>query len=177
MDLGNALYHMITGRSARTEVNGFAGALKYVSGRYGSKAAAARALGVAPSTFRGWLSGRRPKADRAAGITGMAQRMQRRARLPKNREKRIRGMDPATVTMVAKYDYDDREQFREVPIGRYLNHTLGDRLIDAYLDGAGTTELAEIFHDGISEAPFYERTFDPSNPDDEDGWDIRSIRW
>lgn len=176
MDIGQALFRHIAGSSPRRAVNDFSTAISFVAGQHKSKAAAARALGVAPSTFRRWLGGAKPKPERAAGIISAAKGMQRRARLSPGREKRLR-RGGGNITVLAKYDYDQTEQFREIAMYRYLDADVGDHLVDAYLEGAGPDTLAEIFHESISDAPFYENTFDPNRGEDVDGWDVREVSW
>jgi len=180
VDLGEAIYREITGgRSPRTEISTFGGAIEYLLGAAGGIAArAARLAGVPPSTFRGWMGGRQPKADRAGEVVRAALRQQRRDRLPRGRERRMRrpgALDE--VKIVGRLTYDSApEPDRDVDLGAYLDE-VQDEILDAYLDGASTGELAAIMHEGIGGAPFYEQTFDPDaaghfswDIDDLDGW-------
>lgn len=175
MDLGSALYREITGRSPASEITTFQRALDYLIGGK-SVSAAARDLGVARSTLRGWIAGRTPRGGRRQDIVDRASREQRRARLPRRREQRMRDNGLSGLTVIARYQYDSGpvENFREVDLGQYLAD-VADQLLDAYLDGAPVEDLAEIFHEAIHDSPFYEKTFDPTL-DDEIGWDIRDIR-
>lgn len=176
MDPGEALYQHITdGRSSATEIRTFGQAVKYLVRRYGSASNAARAAGVPPSSFRHWATGKRtPPSERAGDITDLAQAMQRRGRLSKGREHRLREPD-TDFKMVGRLTYDSQpEPDREISLGNYLEDGVGDRLVDAYLDGASPDELAEILHEAIYDAPFYEETFDPYGSGHL-AWDIDSI--
>lgn len=175
MELGEALYREITnGRSPYTEVATFGGAVEYfLTSAGGIAAAAARAAGVPASTFRGWMRGRQPKTGNAAGMVGAAIRAQRRERLPRGREKRLRrpgALDDAKIVGGLTYG-STPEPDRDIDLGAYLDE-VQDALIDAYLDGEPIEVLAEIFHDGITGAPFYEQTFEPGA---EMGWDISDL--
>lgn len=177
MDLGEAIYREITSRSPHTEVTSFGGAIDWLLDAAGGKAAgAARMIGVPASTFRGWMRGREPRADRAGGVFAAALRAQRRARLPRGREHRMRRANAlAGVKIVGGLHYGsgEPEPDRDVALGSYLDEVQG-AVLDAYLDGAPLQELAEIFHDGINGAQFYEDTFDP-DPDNPMGWEIYDL--
>jgi len=160
VDLGEALYREITGRSPYTEVSSVGAAIEYLLVKGGSAAAGARLAGVAASTFRGWLKGRQPKNP--GGIVSTAQRAQRRDRLPKGRERRMRAPGALSgVKIVGGLTYGSTpDPDREFDIGPYMDDAQND-ILDAYLAGASLDDLAEIFHDAISGAPFYENVFDP----------------
>lgn len=178
MDLGEAIYREITGgRSPHTEVRGgWSAAVEYLVGEAGSARAAARELGVSESTFRGWRHGRTPR-DGGDYVLDAARRMQRRARLRPGREARLRKPGAlGDAKLVGRLSYDGApEPDRDVEIGDYLDEVQND-LVDAYLDGAGLDELAEIFTDGVSGAPFYEDTLTGEGDhftwdfDELDGW-------
>lgn len=172
MDLGTALYKAISGRQPRTEVHDFPGALKWLSGRYGTKTEAARALGVPRSTFTRWLGGSKPKAGRGDTITEMVRGMQRRVRLSPGRERRLRAAPARDFQITGTIRYSSIEEDREVGIGRYLDPSVPNDLVTAFLDGASPDELAEIFHEGILDDGFYYDTFDPHG---NDNWDIREV--
>lgn len=163
MDLGEALYEEITGRSPHSEIHTFGKAIQYLVTRAGSASAAARVVGVAPSTFRHWISsGRRPSAERAGFITELAMLQQRRDRLPKGRERRMRRPGALDHVKVNVYIIiSDKPEERTFAIGDYLREGVQDDLLDAYLDGANTDELAEMFADAIEDSDFYAEAFDP----------------
>lgn len=164
--------------SPHSEIASFGAAIEYLLGAAGGVASRAAGLaGVPPSTFRGWLHGRQPKAERAGQMFTAALRAQRRARLPKGRERRLRNSDMSGVTVMGTFRYAGGGSMRgaedrEVDLGSYMDN-VADDLVDAFLDGASTDELAAIFHEGINDGGFYEQTFDPGNPDG--GWDIDDI--
>jgi hypothetical protein len=177
VDPGEAIYqHITNGKPSSSEVRSFGDAIRYLVGEFGSASNAGRAAGVAPSSFRHWASGKRkPSRDKQDEIFDLAQAMQRRARLSRKRERKLR--QPVTgFKMVGRLTYDSTpEPDRDVTLGPYLDDNVGDRLVDAYLDGASTDELAEILAESIADAPFYEETFDPYNDDQHLRWDIDSI--
>lgn len=179
MDLGEAVYREITGgRSPHTEINTFGGAVEYLLIAAGGVAArAARLVGVPASTFRGWIRGRQPKAERAGAFVAAAQRQQRRDRLPRGRERRLRRnrLDGVRVTGTYLYAAGGPAAYatdRDIGLGRYLDDVT-DELLDAYLDGAEPSQLGEILAEAINDRGFYEQTFDPDNP--AGGWDISSF--
>ena len=182
MDLGDAIYREITGgRSPRTEIGTFGGAVEYLLGKAGGVAStAARLAGVPASTFRGWLRGRQPKAGRAGDVVRAASAAERRDRLSRGRERRLRAPGAlSTLKVIGTYGYDKGKGFtpaggqREAAVGYYMDE-VQDALVDAYLAGASTDELAEIFADAITDRGFYAETFERDNPDGH-AWDIEDI--
>jgi len=170
VDLGEALYREITGRSPRTEIGTWGDAIGYLLGKGGGvAAAAARLAGVPATTFRGWMRGRLPRSDRAGAVVQTALQAQRRDRLPKGREARLRAIDPEEIELQAAYDYDGTT--RTVAIGQYLADTVIDDLLDAYLAGDDLPALGETFALAIGGSPFYERTFLA------DEWTVHDVRW
>jgi len=176
--LGEALYREITnGRSPYTEVSTVPGALRVLAADAGSMRALARSLDIAPSTLRGWFKGRTPRDDRS-GLVQEAVAAQRRQRLPKGRERRMRARGLREVKVTGTYTYDGTgrgaDEDREVDLGPYLDD-VADELLDAYLDGADLDELEETFIDAISDGGgngWYARTFQAGgwDIDDLDGW-------
>ena len=169
MDLGEAIYREITGRSPRTEVNTFGGAIEYLLSRAGGVASvAARLAGVPASTFRGWMRGRQPKAGRAGDVVSAAGLVERRARLPRGRERRMRRPGALSgLVLVGAYKYDGPAR-RRAEIGRYLDEVQDD-LLDAYLEGSPEEDLAEILREAIMGAPFYRESLAG------EAWDIDGL--
>lgn len=188
MDLGEAVYREITGRSPYTEIDTWVGALEYLLTRGGGVASkAARLAGVPASTFRGWLRGRQPKPERAGGVFGEVSLIERRARLPLKRERRMRRPGALHNAKISgTYGYQTSTGFtpssagwtggggRDANIGPYMVDGTQDDVLDAYLEGASLDELAELFADGIGDNGWYARTFNPDSTDS-DGWDIDSL--
>src|SRR5262245_27784913 len=145
MDIGEALYrHITNGRSPNTEVTSFGAAVDWLVAKYGSASAAGRAVGVAPSTFRHWVNGRQPSGDRAYDVTAQVRADQRRSRLSRKRESRLRG--PGAMEFLefdAEYTYDASN--RTVQIGLYVDDDCPNAVIDAFLAGADTYELQATF--------------------------------
>lgn len=185
--LGEALYDRITnGRSPRTEPATLGAALAVIVGNAGSVAGAARMMGVPRRTFRDWISkGYAGKPTGAGGtrngeVIRAALRIERRARLPRGRERRLRNTPPSSVTIDGTYEYRGRGGAREekryaVAVGDYMRPgTLGD-VLDAFLDGASLDELGDTFAAGIDDPHgFYSDTLDSGH---EHGWDVDEVNW
>lgn len=174
MDMGEAIYREITGgRSPRTEDRDFSDSLDYLVGAFGSASAAARALGVPPSSMRHWVSsGRMPKGPRAGIVTTAARQLERQIRLSEKREKRLRTKGFVALTVKCVIVVSDDDESRDLNLGPYLDDGLEDDLLDAYLAGASIEDLGEMFHQGISGSDFYSDVFDPHGPYDLDVKDI-----
>lgn len=177
MDLGEAIYREITGRSPHTEVTGFQGALNYLVSRFGSASAAAKASGFPPSSFRHWVSsGRVPGSEKRSDVIDAALLQQRRDRLPRGREARMRAPGALDdVRMVGSLTYDSApEPERDVDLGSYMDE-VQNQVLDAYLDGASLDELADIWIEGVNDH-FYHDTLAETDPhlswdiDGLDGW-------
>jgi len=178
VSLGEAIYREITnGRSPYTEVRSIPGALAVLAAEAGSMRALARSLDIAPSTLRGWSKGRVPREEQSE-LLAEARQAQRRSRLPKGRERRMRNRGLREVKVTGTYTYDGAgrgaDEDREVDLGPYLDD-VAEELLDAYLDGADLDELEETFIDAISDGGgngWYARTFQAGgwDIDDLDGW-------
>jgi len=158
-DLGTALWAAISSSGAADQVGTFGEAVDYLVGQYGSASAAGRAIGVPQSTFRHWVAGRQPRGHRAGGVVAAARRDQ------------ARPLPAAGVKMTGRHLYGGTrpEQDRSIDVGRYLDDNVPEDLLDAYRDGATPDQLAEIFVEGISGAPFYTDSLG------KDHWDLDSI--
>lgn len=126
---------------------------------FGSVSKAARELGVPRSTLRGWLAGREPKR----GADWFSGRLLRAAR-PTAVADRIRDLPATGVRIHGTFRYDGGGSMkgaedRDVPIGEYLAPYVLADLADAYVEGAGPEQLAEIFADNIIDGGFYSQTF------------------
>lgn len=163
VDLGEALYREIAKRSPHTEVQTFADALRYYVGGAESVSAAARELGVPRRTLRGWLEGRQPRGG-GGWLVDEARREQRRERLSPARERKLRAPGALDdVKIVGGLTYGSTpDPDRDYDVGSWLDEVQND-IIDAYLDGASTDELAEIFHEGINDGGFYADVLDPGD--------------
>src|SRR4029434_7481339 len=112
----------------------------------GVASAAARLIGVPASTFRGWLRGRQPKDPGA--LVDATQRAQRRQRLPRGRERRMRRPGALSgLVLLGAYKYDGPQR-RRAEIGRYLDE-VQDELLDAYLEGSPEEDLASVLTEAI----------------------------
>jgi DNA-binding transcriptional regulator YdaS (Cro superfamily) len=146
MTPGEAAYKWVTGgKSMRTEGRmSMRDQMAAVEKSAGGKAAAARAAGVSPTTWRRWAAGtQKPKPARVASLAGTARAAVRRARLSPGRESRVRGGEvPLSISarMVISSDERDRDIDLE---GDDLDPGALDALVDAYLAGADADELAE----------------------------------
>lgn len=187
-DLGDAVFRGIVGtravKSMATEPRTFRDAVDYWLARAGSVSGAARLAGVPRRTYRDWLTGARPRdPQRAAGIVRGAILDDRRTRLPRSRERRLRAADVADAQLVGRYNYDSAatqlgsaNTDRRVDIGKYMADDAIGELVDAYLAGAGAEELRELFASLVTEDPtdFYRSTL-RRDPGDDHGWTVRSF--
>jgi hypothetical protein len=180
-DLGGHLYRGVaqsrTGRgwSPNTEPTSFTDALGwFVRAAGGNVSAAARLAGVPRRSFRDWLDGKsRPPAQRRSQVARSAQLSERRSRLKPGRERRLRGLDPAGVSITGSYNYDGKK--RTVELGRYLDDDAMVAVVDAYLNGADAAGMREALADRINEPTgFYARTFALS-PSHDHGWTVTSL--
>ncbi len=176
-DLGEALYGAIAGgRSSTSEPGTFADAVAWFVAAAGSVAGAARLAGVPRRTFRDWVSGKGTKPGRASGLIAAAKQGERRRRLTRDREQRLRNTRPRDVHVSGSYNYDTPPIERSnIAIGQFLRSGAIDDVIDAYLAGGDEDELRETFADAIDDPrDFYGPTMhNPSS--DEHGWTITSL--
>jgi hypothetical protein len=172
-DIGEALYRAISnGRSPHTEPNTLDRALRWYVKQAGSVAGAARLAGMPRRSFRDWLDGKsRPRGGRSSALIAGAIRGERRARLTRGREKKLRQLDPQDWRLEgAVYTYDGVER-NEVLIGHWMGGDPINALVDAFLGGSSIHELRGVFVDHIQGAPFYEETMQhPAGH--EHGWTV-----
>lgn len=166
MDVGEALYREMTGgRSPRTEIATFGAAVAYLVGHAGSASAAARMIGVPMSSMRHWASsGRRPAAARQSMVIRAAVAVQRRARLPRKAEAKMRApgrIDGMRLHGTVIYD-GSPEREREIDLGRYLAYGTADDLLDAFKAGASVDDLAAILVSQTTD-DFYRDLLDSSD--------------
>ncbi len=173
-DIGEAIYRAMAGRSPFTEVRTFGQGVSYLLGMAGGNiAGAARLAGVPRKTFADWArKGVVPRdIGRQAGILSLARAAERRARLPRGREKRIRAKDPSGCQFVGTYNYDPPGDDRVVKIGPYLVPGVYGALCDAFLAGSDLEGLRQVFADHIDDpANFYQSI--GNDPGDDHGWTV-----
>jgi hypothetical protein len=176
VDLGEALFQQMAGVPSGGEPTGFHGSLRFLRDDYPSGRAMARDLGVAESTLRGWLGGRTPRSG-VSGITEEASYRWRREALTEGREAAMRADWSAdSLVVVGTYAYGGKDprpgdEHREVQLGEYLHGGGGERLVDAFLDGASPDDLESILIDAIGDNGFYSDTFGDGD------WDVDEVRW
>jgi transcriptional regulator with XRE-family HTH domain len=154
--LGDALYAEITAggytnQDDDDQAYGLTDALADL-GRGRSTAELARELGVPRTTLRRWIAGATPKRD-VNPIIEVARTV-RRAEAVAEREDDLRaGMSGVTVTgwLTVSKDVSRRTVNAQT---LQLDPHLGDRLMDAYLNGAGPAKLRQVFIAGVGE-PWY----------------------
>lgn len=173
--LGVAILEAIGGPGAARPISTGIGAMNALRAAYGSDRAAARAMDVPASTWRGWRKGRTP----ALGFDWLietAEQDDRRERLSDELEAELRqpfSTEPLRVRATFNYNAGGSmkgAENRNLPLGGYLND-VGSDLVDAYLAGADADELEAILVDAIADRGFYAQTF--SSP--EGMWDIHRL--
>jgi hypothetical protein len=172
-DLGEAIYRAMAGRSPFTEVRTFGQGVSYLLGMAGGNiAGAARLAGVPRKTFADWANkGVVPRdIGRQAGILSLARAAERRARLPRGREKRLRKLRPQNCNIAAEYRYDDSD--RVVQIGPYVDANVYNALCDAFLAGADLDGLRQVFAAHVDDPAGFYQTFG-NDPDDDNGWVVQ----
>lgn len=182
-DLGAQVYKAISGRSINTEPQTFSDALRYFTRLAGGNiSAAARLAGVPRRTFRDWTEGKGlgPRsADRRGEVARSAKLSSRRERLGARKEAKLRaaGEDAVDIELTGYYNYDgDPDPRAPIIISEYMDPDAGNRLVDAYLAGAGPDELRELFADLITDAPFYAQTMGLPVTD-EHGWTVTNLKF
>ena len=173
MDLGSALWEELANRPVAGRVSDWATALGFYSRRAENASEAARDAGVPVSTWRRWLKGAIPRANRAASIVAAARSSQARGRLSHRREQRYR--DSTDLVVKGRWQYAPGQP-RHVGLGSYLVEGWADAVVDAFLAGGSPAELHETLHGFIYGSQWYEQTFDPRAPAGS-GWDVTAIEW
>lgn len=171
-DLGEAIYRAMSGRSPFTEVRTFGQGVSYLLGMAGGNVAgAARLAGVPRKTFADWArKGVVPRSiGRQAGVLSLARAAERRARLPRGREKRLRKIRPQNCNIAAVYTYDGTD--RVVQIGPYVDPNVYNALCDAFLAGADLAGLRQVFAAHVDDPSGFYQTFG-NDPDDDSGWKV-----
>lgn len=173
--IGEAVMAAIAGGPVRDVATVSGGVQAWIS-EYGSLRAAARQMGVAPSTLRGWRDGRTPRGGIGSWLIESGRAIKRAAQLDPAREARMRqdwSLDRLKVT--ATYHYASggtmrhgRSDERVLDLGPYMAD-VGEQLVDAYLDGASADELGDIFVGGIGDNGWYAQTF---REEGDGAWDI-----
>lgn len=168
--MGEALLAQLGGAA---NIGGLRGAVAYGARSRGSVSALARETGIPRSTLRGWAAGRSPRGSAGRAFTDTMRGEARADALAEGGFSDVSGL-----TITGRYTYsgrrgkgDDRD--RVVQLGDYLTRSTGDRLVEAYLDGADAEELQEILSDGLND-DFYRETFHPG-ADSNHTWDVHSI--
>lgn len=166
MDLGESIFRELSGgRASRSGIGSFGGAIDWLLGHAGSASAAARAVGVPPSTMRHWTGGRQPKAARAGAVFDAALRAQRQAWLGDREDLARNGWEEVEVEGTLSISDDE---VRALVIACYPG--LGDELVDAFLGGAGPAELESIFLESVAD-PWYRDALSPNGFGDGPVWD------
>ncbi|HZR54599.1 MAG TPA: helix-turn-helix domain-containing protein [Streptosporangiaceae bacterium] len=154
-DFSEALSLSLTGRRHVDEDSSYAELLADLAAAAGSKAAAARALGVSPTTFYRWVSGRSSRPGRPAQRPSVPKativKAIRARQLSPDLAQRIRDKR-ATIKIKGYFivSSDSRKHPRTIHCGRDFPASVQGEILDAWLDG--NDELAEqITFDAIGE--------------------------
>lgn len=171
-------YRAVSGRSPRTEPQpaptnlDFHGSLNLLYARVKSQNRLAEILGVPRRTLRRWLAGEQPNRtqgdrERRALVEGSARRIiandddaakqaARRGRLTPQRERKIRRATGIQLKVRMRYEGrgdDERTlKFRftaDPDIGDGIAAIVPDAVVDAFLNGAGAEDGAEVQNEGI----------------------------
>lgn len=144
MSLGDELYQILGESSSYVEEEDFelVDALDELREEGQSTAAFARELGVPRTTLRRWLAGGKPRIN-VTPIVNVARSI-RRVRVLDERETSLRAGWPRSL--FGRVKVSKRSSARTVSAQQLqLNHQVGDRLVTAFLNGAGPNRLGMIF--------------------------------
>lgn len=178
MDFGEMIYRTLSGGlSSHTESADLPRMLSAILKAAGSPTAAARIIGVHPSTLRRWRAGTASPSARSAPLL---QRAVRRARLTPRREARIRASAPAL--RVVQRDNGRRRDLDARNFG--WRPGASNDVVDAFLAGASPADLRKITKKGIRDR-WYQEWIDadyedvgPDLPDpDTYGFDVLAMSW
>jgi transposase-like protein len=140
MDFRELWYQGITLKAPPPEVASFGDLLAALVGRAGSGAAAARLLGVSPTTLYRWRRGsQRPKTG-----ANVLRRTIRRMDLSPAREQQIRRGDiKLQITGVVQKSRDSRP--RTIKPGEYIPVRVHSRILTTWLSGADDRAEASLW--------------------------------
>lgn len=142
MNFGEAVARALTRRSPHTGHGATPKTLAELERAHGgSKAAAARAAGVSPETWRRWRNGsQHPRKARLEGLEAAV----RRSRLRPGRQARLSSHRPA-IALSARVRKSEDSRDRTIDLGALAEPGFMDALMDAYLAGdeARQEELLE----------------------------------
>jgi hypothetical protein len=157
-DMGDALFRAFTKRSPKSEGRSMDKRAGWFEKAFGGAKKAAEAVGVSPSTWRRWKSGKsQPKPESLA----KANKAARGALVPEGRRKRVKasagegsplaGVRPSgglSITATVKVSEDERE--REINLGGYISEERMNAVMGAFLDG-NDARATQLMQQSISE--------------------------
>lgn len=143
MNLGQAVYKMLAGRTPRFEEDPDAMVRRAIR-EAGGVSQLARAIGVARTTVQRWQKGSTPTLESQELLRSVL----RRADLKAGREVRLRTRDRLVVS--GKHDGRDRR----VNLSPYLRADTMAKAVDAYLRGASVTDIHVIVWSGITDRAY-----------------------
>jgi hypothetical protein len=141
MNLGQAVYRLIAGRTPRRRDESTEAMVKRAISEAGGVSQLARSIGVARTTVQRWNKGSVPTQE----STELLRAVLRRADLNYARAARLAARDQLIVRGRMK----GRTGGRTIDLGKYLTPGTMGRAVEAYLKGASAYDLHVIVWNGI----------------------------
>lgn len=141
MNLGEAVYRLIAGRTTRVRAEDPREMVERALAEAGGVSQLARALGVARTTVQRWNRGSTPTQESQE----LLRTVLRRANLTDRREDKLRLSD----RLIIKGRQDGRN--RRINLSPYLAPGTMNRAVDAYLRGASPADLHVVVWSGITD--------------------------
>jgi hypothetical protein len=141
MNLGQAVYRLIAGRTPRRRDESTEAMVKRAIAEAGGVSQLARSIGVARTTVQRWNKGSVPTQE----STELLRAVLRRADLNQARAARLAARD----TLIVKGKMKGRPGGRTIDLGKYLTPGTMGRAVEAYLKGASAYDLHVIVWNGI----------------------------
>jgi hypothetical protein len=141
VNLGQAVYRLIAGRTPRRRDESTEAMVKRAIAEAGGVSQLARSIGVARTTVQRWNKGSVPTQE----STELLRAVLRRADLNQARAARLAARD----TLIVKGKMKGRPGGRTIDLGKYLTPGTMGRAVEAYLKGASAYDLHVIVWNGI----------------------------
>lgn len=143
MNLGQAVFRLIAGRTPRKRDESPEAMIKRAIAEAGGVSQLARSIGVARTTVQRWNRGSVPTQESQELLRAVL----RRADLSAARAARLATRDQ----LIVKGKMKGRPGGRTIDLGKYLNPGTMGRAVEAYLRGASAYDLHVIVWSGIND--------------------------